>query len=119
VHERALRGDLERLVEGRGSRLRPISIQLAERELGERGRCRAIALPTGLVDSGLNLLKNAIADGVDVRVVNIMTMDYGSSFPPDKMGQNAIDAGNCLIGQLKAPYPGRSDAQIRAMVELT
>jgi hypothetical protein len=76
-------------------------------------------LPTGLVDSGINLLKNAIADGVNVRVVDIMAMDYGSSFPPDKMGQNAIDASNSLISQLKTLFPSRSDAQIRAMVGVT
>jgi chitinase len=76
-------------------------------------------LPTGLVTSGINLLKNAIADGVNVRVVNIMAMDYGSSFPPDKMGQNAIDASNSLISQLKSLFPSKSDAQIRAMVGVT
>jgi Carbohydrate binding domain len=76
-------------------------------------------LPTGLVASGISLLQNAIADHVDVGVVDIMAMDYGSSFPPDRMGQNAIDAGNSLIGQLKSLYPGKSDAQVRAMVGIT
>ena len=76
-------------------------------------------LPTGLVASGINLLKNAIADGVRVDVVDIMAMDYGSAFPPDKMGQNAIDASNSLITQLKSLYPSKSDAQIRAMVGVT
>jgi chitinase len=76
-------------------------------------------LPTGLVASGINLLKNAIADGVRVNVVDIMAMDYGSSFPPDKMGQNAIDASNSLISQLKSLFPSKSDAQIRAMVGVT
>jgi len=76
-------------------------------------------LPTGLVTSGINLLKNAIADGVNVSVVDIMAMDYGSSFPPDKMGQNAVDAANSLISQLKTLYPSKSDAQVRAMVGVT
>jgi len=76
-------------------------------------------LPTGLVTSGINLLENAIADGVRVGVVNIMAMDYGSAFPPDRMGQNAIDASNSLISQLKTLFPSRSDAQIRAMVGVT
>src|SRR5215472_9291419 len=76
-------------------------------------------LPTGLVTSGIDLLQNAIADGVRVDVVDIMAMDYGSSFPPDKMGQNAIDASNSLISQLKTLYPSKSDAQIRAMVGVT
>ncbi|HYW23023.1 MAG TPA: carbohydrate binding domain-containing protein [Terriglobales bacterium] len=76
-------------------------------------------LPTGLVTSGIDLLQNAIADGVNVSVVDVMAMDYGSSFPPDKMGQNAIDASNSLISQLKSLYPSKSDAQIRAMVGVT
>src|SRR5215471_17280212 len=76
-------------------------------------------LPTGLVTSGIDLLRNAIADGVRVDVVDIMAMDYGSSFPPNQMGQNAIDASNSLISQLKSLYPSKSDAQIRAMVGVT
>src|SRR5215472_16132691 len=76
-------------------------------------------LPTGLVTSGIDLLQNAIADGVNVSVVDVMAMDYGSAFPPDKMGQNAIDASNSLISQLKTLYPSKSDAQIRAMVGVT
>jgi len=76
-------------------------------------------LPTGLVTSGINLLQNAIADHVRVDVVDIMAMDYGSSFPPDKMGQNAIDASNSLISQLHSLYPSKSDAQVRAMVGVT
>src|SRR5215472_520102 len=75
-------------------------------------------LPTGLVTSGIDLLRNAIADGVRVDV-DIMAMDYGSSFPPDKMGQNAIDASNSLISQLESLYPSKSDAQIRSMVGVT
>jgi Carbohydrate binding domain/Glycosyl hydrolases family 18 len=76
-------------------------------------------LPTGLVSSGISLLQNAIADGVRVDVVDIMAMDYGSSFPPDQMGQNAVDASNSLISQLKSLYPSKSDAQVRAMVGVT
>ncbi|HEV2360926.1 MAG TPA: chitinase [Acidimicrobiales bacterium] len=75
-------------------------------------------LPTGLVASGLALLRDAIADGVNVNVVNIMTMDYGSSFSSD-MGKDAIDAGNSLISQLHGLYPAKTAGQIRAMVGLT
>jgi hypothetical protein len=76
-------------------------------------------LPTGLVANDISLLQNAIAHGVNVGVVNIMTMDYGGSFPPNQMGQNAIDAANNLIGQLQTLYPAKSAAQIRAMVGIT
>lgn len=75
-------------------------------------------LPTGLVSSGISLLQNAIAHGVNVAVVNIMTMDYGSSFPSD-MGQNAVDAGNNLFSQLQSLYPGKSADQLWGMIGLT
>jgi hypothetical protein len=35
-------------------------------------------LPTGLVASGLNVLRSAKNDGVKINTVNIMTMDYGA-----------------------------------------
>jgi hypothetical protein len=75
-------------------------------------------LPTGLVDTGLNVLRSAVANGVNVGVVNIMAMDYGPSFSAN-MGQNAVDAANSLFTQLKGIFPGRSDAQIRSMIGVT
>jgi Glycosyl hydrolases family 18 len=42
-------------------------------------------LPTGLVHSGLNILRNAMERGVEVDVVNIMAMDYGPAV--DNNGQ--------------------------------
>jgi len=76
-------------------------------------------LPTGLVQSGLDLLSNAISNGVNVSVVNIMAMDYGSSFPPNQMGQNAINAANNLHTQLQSLYPSKSSSQLWAMVGIT
>lgn len=75
-------------------------------------------LPTGLVTSGLSLLQNAIAHGVNVGVVNIMTMDYGSAFSSN-MGQDAVDAGNSLFSQLQSLYPHKSADQLWAMIGLT
>lgn len=76
-------------------------------------------LPTGLTQDGVNLLQNAINNGVDIGVVNVMAMDYGSSFPPNQMGQNAIQAGNSLLNQLQSLFPSRSTAQLRAMEGVT
>ncbi|MBV9257982.1 MAG: chitinase [Ktedonobacteraceae bacterium] len=76
-------------------------------------------LPTGLVSSGISLLQDAIRRGVNVHVVNIMAMDYGSSFPPNKMGQNAIDAATNLEAQLHSLYPAKSTGQLWAMVGIT
>jgi Glycosyl hydrolases family 18/Carbohydrate binding domain len=76
-------------------------------------------LPTGLVQSGLNLLSNAISNGVNVSVVNIMAMDYGSSFPGNQMGQNAVNAASNLYNQLHTLYPSKSSSQLWAMVGIT
>lgn len=75
-------------------------------------------LPSGLVDTGINILKNAIQNGVAIGVVNVMAMDYGSSFPSD-MGQNAINAGNSLFSQLKTLFPSKTDSQLHAMIGIT
>jgi len=58
-------------------------------------------LPTGLVQDGLNVLSNAKSNGVNVSVVNVMAMDYGSSFTGD-MGTYAIDAANATISQVQS-----------------
>jgi chitinase len=58
-------------------------------------------LPTGLVaGDGLNLLTSAKSDGVALSVVNIMTMDYGSS--GTEMGSAATEAAAATEAQIKA-----------------
>ena len=47
---------------------------------------------TGLPTAQKNLLKNAMADGARVDVVNVMAMDYGACY--SDMGQAAIDSAN-------------------------
>jgi len=47
-------------------------------------------LPTGLISSGTAVLNQAHKDGLNLNVVNIMTMDYGSSI--DNGGQMGLDA---------------------------
>jgi hypothetical protein len=76
-------------------------------------------LPTGLVSSGISLLQNAIQNGVNVSVVDIMAMDYGSSFPGNQMGQNAVNAANSLHSQLQSLYPSKTSAQLWSMVGIT
>jgi len=76
-------------------------------------------LPTGLVSDGISLLQNAISNGVNVNIVNIMTMDYGSSFPGNQMGQNAVNAATSLYSQLQSLYPGKSSSQLWAMIGMT
>ena len=74
-------------------------------------------MPWGLTQNGVNLLADAIADGVRVDVVNVMTMDYG--YPASHMGQEAIDAANALYGQLAQLYPAKTAQQLYAMIGIT
>lgn len=76
-------------------------------------------LPSGLTWQGVNLLQNAAANGVQVDRVNIMAMDYGSIANPNTMGQNAIDAANSLLAQMRPIFPGKTDAQLRQMTGIT
>ncbi|MEZ0094295.1 cellulose binding domain-containing protein [Streptacidiphilus sp. EB129] len=69
-------------------------------------------LPSGLVQSGTDLLQDAKTNGVDVSAVNIMAMDYGDGAAPSpsgKMGTYAIDAATATQAQVKSIF-GLSDA---------
>ncbi|MCW2917197.1 MAG: hypothetical protein JWN52_5265 [Actinomycetia bacterium] len=68
--------------------------------------------PTGLPSNGLSLLNNAHSRGLDVSVVNIMTMDYGPSMD---MGQAAINAATALHGQLGNIWTSKTSDQLWAM----
>ncbi|MEU4173435.1 chitinase [Streptomyces sp. NPDC026665] len=69
--------------------------------------------PSGLTGDSLDLLKNARDHGVDVNLVNIMTMDYGG--PRNDMGQDAVSAASGLHRQLKNIWPQKSDAELWKM----
>jgi chitinase len=68
--------------------------------------------PSGLLSNSLSLLNNAKSRGVDVSVVNIMTMDYGS---PMDMGQAAVNAATALHGQLGQIWTAKTSDQLWAM----
>lgn len=74
-------------------------------------------LPTttsGLASSGLAVLKNAVTNGAQVDVVNLMTFDYydGASH---NMAQDTQTAITGLKGQLAKLYPSKSEAQLWGM----
>ena len=78
-------------------------------------------LPSGLVQSGTDLLQDAKANGVDISAVNIMAMDYGdyaAPSPSGQMGTYAIDAATATEAQLKSIF-GYTDAQAWAHVAVT
>lgn len=76
-------------------------------------------LPTGLTGEGLAVLESAIEHGVIVDVVNIMTMNFGSSFSSASMGENTIQAAESLFVQLKSLYPDATDEALWHMIGLT
>lgn len=64
-------------------------------------------LPSGLTASGENVVRLALAEGVNINGVNIMTMDYGDSAAPNPsglMGEYGIAALKSLYSQLTSLY---------------
>jgi len=59
-------------------------------------------LPTGLTGSGEDVLTNALANGFTPNVVNIMTMDYGTS--GTEMGTASDQALDATASQLESVY---------------
>lgn len=74
-------------------------------------------MPTGLTKDGAELVADAGKNGVEVSAVNIMAMDYGSSFDGD-MGQYAIEAATATQKQLKRAL-GLSDEAAWKTVAVT
>jgi hypothetical protein len=68
-------------------------------------------LPTGLAADGVAFLDLAKQDGARIDLVNVMAMDYGSSFTGD-MGQEAIQAAQNTLTQVQADWPGDTYADI-------
>lgn len=77
-------------------------------------------LPSGLVKHvGYNVLKRAQHNGLDDYLVNIMAMDYGSSFQDKSMGEYAKDAATNTFKQLKALYPNQNDNVLWQRIGIT
>jgi chitinase len=60
------------------------------------------ATPAGLTDLSVNVIKSAVKWGTPVKIVNLMTMDYGSPVPTGAMGPNAVAAASAALCQLKS-----------------
>ncbi|HEV3170681.1 MAG TPA: chitinase [Actinocrinis sp.] len=59
-------------------------------------------LPSGLTQDGLNLLANARSNGFTPDIVNVMTMDYGTS--GTEMGDAAVQALGAVAGQVASTF---------------
>ena len=75
-------------------------------------------LPSGLTSEGVAVLANAKADGANIAAVNVMAMDYGSSFPGD-MATLAEEAGTATMQQVKSVWTSLSTAQAYAKIAIT
>ncbi|MCX4744959.1 chitinase [Kitasatospora sp. NBC_01287] len=87
------------------------------REYAAGGRTLSVhytlpANPDGLSAESLRLLRNARERGLDVSLVNIMTMDYG---PDLNMGRIATTAAEGLHDQMARIWPEKSAAELWAM----
>ncbi|QHC20950.1 chitinase [Streptomyces sp. GS7] len=74
-------------------------------------------MPEGLTQDGVTLLTGAKKDGVKISAVNIMAMDYGSSYS-GSMGGYATQAATATQAQLKKAL-GLSDADAWKSVAVT
>ncbi|MFE6287907.1 chitinase [Streptomyces sp. NPDC057877] len=74
-------------------------------------------MPSGLDDDSVALLESANDHGVQVATVNIMTMNYGSTYTGD-MGAYAIRSAKATHAQLKEVF-GQSDAGAWRAMALT
>jgi hypothetical protein len=103
---------------------RSAAIAQLQADAAEAGRQLSISftlpvLTTGLTEGAIGLLQSAIDAGVDIDVVNIMTMNFEESAPPNQMGDNVMQAAQSLFDQLKVLYPDKDDASLWQMIGLT
>ena len=75
-------------------------------------------LPTGLTSEGVAVLSNAKADGANIAAVNVMAMDYGSSFTGD-MATLAEQAATATASQVQSVWTSLSSAQAFGKVAIT
>ena len=78
-------------------------------------------LPTttgGLGDSGLAVLRNAVSNGVNINVVNLMTFDYYDG-ATHNMATDTQTAAQGLHDQLHTLIPSRSEAQLWGSIGVT
>jgi hypothetical protein len=75
-------------------------------------------LPSGLTSEGVALLANAKADGAQIAAVNVMAMDYGSSFPGD-MATLAEQAATSTMQQVQSVWTNLTTAQAYAKIAVT
>jgi glycosyl hydrolase family 18 (putative chitinase) len=99
------------------------ALRLVERWAARRGRPLQISYtlpvsPGGLDADALRVLRNAVAHGTRVDVVNLMAFDYYDGTTTD-MGGAAIAAARAVHRQLRALHPAARDARLWHTIGLT
>ncbi|MGU9537574.1 chitinase [Clostridium tepidum] len=79
-------------------------------------------LPTGMTN-GVDVVKNAVKNGVELSGVNVMTMCFGYKAPDGTMGDLVIESAKSVHKQLKNIYAQanikKSDKEIWKMIGVT
>ena len=106
----------------RSIRLRSQALAILQKNAAKAGRKLKIwltlpVMPYGLTQDGLNVVKSAVAAGVNLAGVNIMAMDYGG--PSTHMGKDAIDAAVSTHKQLMGILKNKTADQVWAMIGVT
>ncbi|WP_412538243.1 glycosyl hydrolase family 18 protein [Longispora sp. K20-0274] len=99
------------------------AIKLTEDWAAAQGRTVQFVytLPTtthGLADSGLAVLRSAVANNARIDIVNMMTFDYYDN-QPHQMANDTKTSAAGLHGQLTQLYPSKSPTQIWNMIGVT
>ncbi|MFE5797593.1 glycosyl hydrolase family 18 protein [Streptomyces sp. NPDC056503] len=115
--------EVDSLDDSAGIDRRNKAIKLLQDRAAASGRKLEISytLPTttgGLASSGLAVLRNAVANGARVDVVNLMTFDYYDNAVHD-MAKDTQTATQGLRDQLAALYPAKTDPQLWGMIGIT
>lgn len=66
---------------------------------------------------GVDILRNAKANGVQVTIVNPMTMEFGG--PSPDFGDSVIGAATSVLQQMKQIWPEKSPQELRKMLGVT
>jgi hypothetical protein len=101
------------------------ALKILQDNAKSKGKTLRVSYTLGVSpDAGFNaenlyVLQSALARGVEIDVVNPMTMDFYDGVSGDRMGDRSIEALRKVHGQLKGLYLGRTDAQLWGMLAAT
>ncbi len=73
---------------------------------------------TGIDQGGSVVLQNAVANGAQIAIVNIMTFDYYDNLPHE-MADNTEEAAQQIFDRLHELYPAKSASQLWGMIGVT